>query len=62
MARRVRYSCVDVAEVNGFAIERERIGAATYWHAVKSDAEGYCLEAHRNCGSKAAAIAKAEGC
>jgi hypothetical protein len=46
--------------VNGFAIDRERVGASVYWHAIRVDADDYQVAAYRNCGSKAAAIAAAE--
>jgi hypothetical protein len=59
--KRVRFSLEVVAEVNGFQIEREKIGAAIHWNAVKIDATGYREAAFLNCGSKSAAIAKAEG-
>lgn len=56
MARRARYSCDTVAVVNGYQIEREKVGAATYWHAYKLDADGYVIASFRDCGSKAAAV------
>jgi hypothetical protein len=60
MRKRLRYSCDVVAEVNGFQIERERIGAATYWNAIRLDAEGFWVKGFSDCASKADAIAKAE--
>lgn len=58
--RRSRYKYETVETVNGFDIDRETIGSCTYWHAIKSDAEGYTLASYRDLGYKRDAIAKAQ--
>lgn len=58
MARRPMFE--DVAQVNGFTIERERRGAAVVWNATAIDLEGYQVAGYRERGSKAEAILCAE--
>lgn len=61
MARRSTRSTYEtVAQVNGFAIDRDKRGAAVYWHAIAVDADDYQVAARRDCGSKAEAILFAE--
>jgi hypothetical protein len=60
MARRGRYSYDELEVVNGFSIDRERIGACVYWHAVRCNEEGYATASYRNLGYKRDAIAAAQ--
>jgi hypothetical protein len=53
--RKSRYSSDTVAEINGWQIRRERIGACTYWYAIKLDAEGYRVDCSKDLGSRHAA-------
>jgi len=60
MRGRGRYQCETVCSVNGFDIEREKIGASVYWNAFALNGDGYVRASYRNCGSKAGAIRQAK--
>lgn len=57
--KHLRYERKDVEIVNGFHIERLKIGAAVYWSAIKVDSEGYVIVAFRGCPNKASAVSRA---
>jgi hypothetical protein len=59
--KRIRYESTTIARINGYDIDRDRIGAAVYWHALKIE-DGYVVKSFRNCGSRAEAerIARAD--